>query len=288
MVIIRVLICDGNTREDRASFTEYTGCTPSEHIAGLLLAMDNDIVIEIVFPADPDPVRTLPLHLYDGILFTGSNSHIYDGQPSTARQLDFARKAFASGVPLFGICWGLQLAAAAAGGRVGPNRADYGICETPFAAGIQLTDAGTKHPMHKSRNLRFDEFSFHSDEVIELPQGAVVTARNGKFIQAAEIKFDKSIFWGVQYHPELLGRDQAGYLRESAKSLVADGTFDSLKNVEEIAALIEGYNHELDSPRLNQLCCGVDMTLFEYRPLELINWLQHLVIPRAASDRAIG
>ena len=56
---------------------------------------------------------------FDGVMIPGSPLHIYDPTPSVTRQIDFARAAFALGVPVWGSCWGLQLATVALGG-LGP------------------------------------------------------------------------------------------------------------------------------------------------------------------------
>ena len=45
----------------------------------------------------------------------------YDPTPCVSRQIDFARAAFAIGVPIWGSCWGLQLAVVGLGGSVRRN-----------------------------------------------------------------------------------------------------------------------------------------------------------------------
>nr|Q936S7.1 RecName: Full=Gamma-glutamyl-L-1-hydroxyisopropylamide hydrolase; AltName: Full=Gamma-glutamyl-L-alaninol hydrolase; Short=Galo hydrolase [Pseudomonas sp.]CAC81338.1 gamma-glutamyl-L-1-hydroxyisopropylamide hydrolase [Pseudomonas sp. KIE171] len=279
---LRILICDGNTEADRASFKKFVGCAPSKQFESLLKNYNSQIRTEIAFPADPGPLMTLPLGAYDGILITGSNSHIYEAQPGNLRQIEFAQKAFASGTPMFGVCWGMQLAVVAAGGEVLPSRVADCSCETPFATGVELTSYGSGHPMHHSRTSGFDVFSFHSDEVTRLPGGAVVTARNRNFIQAVEIKHGRSTFWGVQYHPELSGWDQAGFLRESARSLVEDGSYETLNHVEHAAQAISMFKAGAQISEENLVHFeGVDTNSFEFRPLEILNWLDHLVIPTA-------
>ncbi|WP_342244355.1 type 1 glutamine amidotransferase [Pseudomonas sp. OTU5201] len=279
---LRILICDGNTEADRASFKKFLGCAPSKHFERLLKHYNPQIQTDIAFPADPDPLRILPLGAYDGILFTGSNSHIYEREPGNLRQIEFAKAAFASGTPMFGVCWGLQLAIVAAGGEVLPSRAADCSCETPFASGVELTQYGSYHPMHSSRTTGFDVFSFHSDEVTRLPVGAIVTARNQRFIQAVEIKHGKSTFWGVQYHPELSGLDQAGFLRESAISLVEDGSYKSLSHVEHAAQAMSRFEAGAEVAEEDLIHFEeIDMSSFEFRPLEILNWLNYLVIPIA-------
>jgi GMP synthase (glutamine-hydrolysing) len=58
---------------------------------------------------------------FDGVMFPGSPLHICDPMPCVTRQIDFARAAFAAGVPVWGSCWGLQLATVALGGSVRRN-----------------------------------------------------------------------------------------------------------------------------------------------------------------------
>jgi GMP synthase (glutamine-hydrolysing) len=277
---LRILICDGNSAVDRASFKKFVGCTPSKHFERLLKHHNSELRTDIAYPADPDPLYVLPLGAYDGILFTGSNSHIYKREPGTLRQIEFAKAAFASGTPMFGVCWGLQLATVAAGGDVQPNRADENVCEAPFASGIRLTEQGRSHPMHHLRPDEFDAFSFHSDEVVSLPEDAIVTARNRNFVQAAEIKHGKSTFWGVQYHPELSGLDQAGFLRESAASLVAGGSYETHNHVESAAQAISRFKSGVEMPEESLIHFEtINMSAFDFRPLEILNWITHLVIP---------
>ncbi|EWH28592.1 type 1 glutamine amidotransferase [Pseudomonas aeruginosa] len=286
---LRILICDGNTAADRASFKKFVGYAPSKHFELMLKRCSSQIQTDIAYPADPDPLRVLPLGAYDGILFTGSNSHIYKQDPGVLRQIEFAKAAFESGTPMFGVCWGLQLATVAAGGEVLPSRAADCVCEAPFASGVQLTEHGCSHPMHQSRPAEFDVFSFHSDEVIRLPYGAIVTARNRNFIQAVEIRYGKSTFWGVQYHPELSGLDQAGFLRESAGALVADGRYESLEHVEHAAQAMSRFQNGVEISEEDMIHFEtINMNSFEFRPLEILNWLTHLVIPTAQCKLAVG
>ena len=55
---------------------------------------------------------------FDGVVITGSPLSVYKPVPAVTRQIDLAREVFASGVPSYGSCWGLQLMTAALGGVV--------------------------------------------------------------------------------------------------------------------------------------------------------------------------
>ncbi|WLE00823.1 type 1 glutamine amidotransferase (plasmid) [Agrobacterium leguminum] len=280
MTMKRVLIADGNIPADRAVFTRFNGCAPSGMFDQLLRTGWSNIETEILYPTDADAAPSLPLEGYDGILFTGSNSNIYKREPGTLRQIEFARAAFESGTPVFGVCWGLQLATVALGGEVQPSRAEACGCEAPFASAIKLLDEGLAHPMHAGRTEVFDAFAFHSDEVTVLPPNATITAANEHFIQAAEIRAGKSVFWGVQYHPELTGSGMAGFLRGSVRELLAGRRFDSAERIEEAAEAMDSFgpgSQILERDR--HLFTGIDTRRFEFRPLELVNWVERLVLP---------
>ncbi len=138
---------------------------------------------------------------YDAVFLTGSPLHVYEDTPEVRRQLDFMRAVFASGTPAFGSCAGLQVATAAAGGTVRENRRGH---EAAFARRITPTEAGRSHPLLAGRPAAYDAPTIHSDEVEQLPDGAVLLASNGvTAVQAAEIRHAGGVFWGVQYHPEL-------------------------------------------------------------------------------------
>src|SRR3981189_2640265 len=81
---------------------------------------------------------------FDGVMFPGSPLHIYEPGPCVSRQIDFARAAFAAGLPVWGSCWGLQLAVVALGGSVRRNLRGR---ELPIARAITMTDAGRAPPL---------------------------------------------------------------------------------------------------------------------------------------------
>ncbi len=63
----------------------------------------------------------MDLESYDGVAFTGSSLDVFDDIPEVTRQIELARAVFATGTPLFGSCWGLQVMSVAAGGTVCRN-----------------------------------------------------------------------------------------------------------------------------------------------------------------------
>lgn len=280
MTQLRILISEGNEQADRAIFTAHNGCAPSGMFEKLLRQLRPDIESEVLLTTDAGHVPQRPLSEYDGILFTGSNSNIHKMTEGTRRQIDFARTAFDSGTPMFGICWGLQLATVAVGGEVGPSQVEDCKCEAPFSFGVGLSEEGRGHPMHMGRPGVFDTFGFHSDQITRLAPGSRVTARNRHFIQGVEITGPKSVFWGVQYHPELDGPDTAGFMRGSIQELVDGEVYSSLDAIEAVAEALDRFAPDSPPTKADMALFGsLDVTSFDFRPIELMNWLEHMVVP---------
>jgi GMP synthase (glutamine-hydrolysing) len=273
--LLRLLVLEGNSPAGRRRIAETAGATPGESYASLLRAMAPEAVIDIHLAADDGARTPRPLDDYHGVAITGSSLNIYRREAESTRQVAFVREVFAQGIPMFGSCWGLQLAAVAAGGEVGLNPAGR---EVAFARKITLTDAGHAHPMHARRPAAFDAPAIHSDIVTRLPDNTVVTARNAMSdVQAAEIRFGRGVFWGVQYHPEYRLHDIAAVIRRYGQTLVDEGFFANLAELEhyagDLAALEANPGRRDIAWRL-----GVDRDVVsdETRQIELTNWIAFL------------
>ena len=276
----RLLVIEGNTARARAKQTEFLGRSYSEGYSDVLRAIVPDAAVDICFPADeganvPDAAG---LDGYDGVAITGSALNAYESKPEIAQQVDLVRTIYETGVPIFGSCWGLQIGALAAGGSVvrSPKGREIGL-----ARKIVLTDAGRDHPMHKGKKLVFDAPAVHTDEVGEKPDGMTVTATNAfSEVQAAEIRHGKSVFWGVQYHPEFTLAEMAAIIRRYGKVLVDEGPFCDLDQLERHAADLSDLH---DDPARTDIAwrLGYDIDVLDpdTRLAEIRNWLERLVLP---------
>jgi GMP synthase (glutamine-hydrolysing) len=176
------------------------------------------------------------------VFLTGSPLHLYEETPETRRTVAFMRAVFASGTPSFGSCAGLQVATVAAGGSVRPNARSP---EAGFARRIAPTKAGRAHPLLSGRPAAYDAPAIHTDEVEALPSGATLLAGNRvTAVQAAEIRFDGGVFWGVQYHPEIGLDEVAGALRRQSDTLVKADLARSQDDVEAYAQQIDALHAE--------------------------------------------
>ena len=280
------LVAESETADEREARRRHAGKSSGETYASTLRQLRPDAEITIVAPADDDAqvYEANALGLFDAVFITGSPLHVYDDSPEVRRQLTFMRSVFASGTPSFGSCAGLQLAVAAAGGKVRkmPQRMEAGI-----ARRITPTDAGRDHPLLAGRAASWDAPAIHGDEVETLPADATLLASNAvTTIQAAEIRHDGGIFWGVQYHPELALGEIAVALRRQAEDIVEAGLAETTGDVEHRADQLDALHHDPDRRSL-LWALGVDREFADEarRRTELNNFLDHLA-DIDASDRA--
>jgi len=220
---LRFLVVEGNTRGAREAHKAAYGQMLSESYAQVIQEIERTAVCDIAFPTDEG--ANLPdragLESYDGIVLTGSHLNIYDRTPEILRQIDLMRAIYASRTPSFGSCWGLQVAAVAAEGDVRPNPRGR---EVGFARRLRRTEAGRGHSLVEGRPEVYDAPAIHLDMVTALPEDAVVVATNPvSQVQAAEIRKDGGVFWGVQYHPEFSLAELAVILRQRTDLMVREG-----------------------------------------------------------------
>jgi GMP synthase (glutamine-hydrolysing) len=144
-------------------------------------------VFSVVLPCTTplDKVRELaPL----GVILSGGPCSVYDADAPAADPA-----VLAIGIPVLGICYGLQFIAHHLGGKVvsAPAR-EYGhaevnvIAETPLFRGLPET---------------LDVWMSHGDHARELPEGFKLTAETANAVAGIE-NIERRI-WAVQFHPEV-------------------------------------------------------------------------------------
>lgn len=276
----RVLVIDGNVAEIRARQFAALGYDSGTGYARVLKRIDPSLRVDIVRGAEADPQfpEGVGLDNYDGVTMTGSALNIYNGGAAVTHQINLVKAVFAAGVPFFGSCWGLQVAATAAGGEV---RANTRGREFGFARRILLTDAGRQHPLFKDKPAAFEAPTVHRDEIASLPSGAVVLAVNDFGIQAASFDFGRGTFWGVQYHPEYDFLDIAAAAERYGEILVGEGMFHDTPALTAFAAELRALQEDpTDAPLVWKHGLGPAMRTEALRLLEIRNWLEAQVLPR--------
>ncbi|MEM1034743.1 MAG: glutamine-hydrolyzing GMP synthase, partial [Myxococcota bacterium] len=141
-----------------------------------------------------------PFHLADArIDALAPTAIILSGGPSSVYGDDAPRigpHVFELGVPVLGICYGVQLTAQLLGGRV--ERADkheYG------SAAVTVTRADGVFGRLAAGDA-IEVWMSHGDRIAALPDGFVTIGENDSTPACAIAHFDRKIF-GLQFHPEV-------------------------------------------------------------------------------------
>jgi len=128
-----------------------------------------------------------------GIVLSGGPSSVYDKDAPVCDP-----QVLELGVPILGICYGMQWLTHSLGGKVErAQRREYGRgeldiqCESKLFAGVPA---------------KVKVWNSHGDHVVELPAGFHVTARTDNAVAAVE--HPASRFYGVEFHPEVNHTDR--------------------------------------------------------------------------------
>jgi GMP synthase (glutamine-hydrolysing) len=274
----RVLVIDGNRASIREQQVAAGGSPSGEGYARTLESLAA-VRCDIVRPADGEVRLGQPLAAYDGVAITGSALNVYDGGAPIERQLELARATFSAGVPFFGSCWGLQVAIAAAGGRVRPNPLGR---EFGFARRIELNETGRRHPMFAGKPTVFEAITVHRDDVVDLPAGTQVLAANDMGVQALELRHGRGVFWGVQYHPEYSFAEIAACAVRYGAKLVEEGLFADRAELAAFVADLRALMQRPDDARLAwKHGLGSAVLQEPLKLAELRNWLEIEVLAHA-------
>jgi GMP synthase (glutamine-hydrolysing) len=131
-----------------------------------------------------------------GVILSGGPSSVYD---QDAPKCDPA--VLAAGIPVLGICYGMQWIAKTLGGRVEPaGRREYGRAEFQTESGGQPAELFHQLP----GKLRI--WNSHGDNVLAVPAGYRTTGKTENAIAAIE-NLEKRIH-AVQFHPEVNHTEQ--------------------------------------------------------------------------------
>ncbi|MCG5247055.1 type 1 glutamine amidotransferase [Methylorubrum extorquens] len=276
--MLRLLIADGNDRDGRAKREAAVGQTTSQAFASVVADLAPEVACTLVNPADAEAAIGSDLAGFDGMVLTGSTLRLADDGPAVRRQLDLMRAALEAGLPVFGSCWGMQVAAAIAGGDVGenPRGPEYG-----FARRLTATGDGAAHPLLTGRAPAWDAPAIHLDAVVGAPSGARVLAANAMLdVQAIEIRYGRGLFWGTQYHPETDLDELAAMLRLSADAVVSAGLAADHAAVEAYAGEISDLDGSEGATRRHRawrLGIGADVLESVQRRREIGNFLECLL-----------
>ena len=149
-----------------------------------------------ILPCDAGPA---PMERFAprGIILSGGPESVLDSDTLRAPP-----RVFDLGVPVLGICYGMQTMAAQLGGKVeSSGKREFGHAELRVHGGDALFD-GLSEPAPSGGGARIDVWMSHGDRVLEIPPGFRLAASTANTPIAA-IADESRRFYGVQFHPEV-------------------------------------------------------------------------------------
>jgi GMP synthase (glutamine-hydrolysing) len=141
-----------------------------------------------------------------GIILSGSHLSAYD--ESTAKA---PKAVFDMGVPVLGICYGMQTMAQQLGGRVEAGSVrEFGYAEVRARGHTKLLDGIEDYRTADGHGM-LKVWMSHGDKVVELPPGFKLMAST-EACPIAGMADEARRFYGVQFHPEVTHTRQGAKL----------------------------------------------------------------------------
>ncbi len=143
-----------------------------------------------------------------GIVLSGGPETVTGDDPPRAPQ-----QVFELGVPVLGICYGMQTMAAQLGGDVAASlKHEYGYAQVRARGHSRLLKDIEDHTSAEGWGL-LDVWMSHGDRVEELPPDftAICTTDNAPLAGMAD---ESRSFYGLQFHPEVTHTRQGGRILE--------------------------------------------------------------------------
>ena len=120
---------------------------------------------------------------------------------------------FELGVPVFGICYGMQTMAVQLGGKVeSSNKREFGYAQVRARGHTELLRDIEDHTTPEGYGM-LDVWMSHGDKVTEMPEGFKLMASTDSAPHAGMADETRK-FYGVQFHPEVTHTRQGGRILE--------------------------------------------------------------------------
>ncbi len=157
------------------------------------------------FDLDEQAIREFDPH---GIILSGGPESVTEATTPRASNI-----VFELGVPVLGICYGMQTMAAQLGGEVsGSTEREFGYAQVKHVGESELF-RGIEDHVDENGDFLLDVWMSHGDKVTALPPGFECIGSSGNAPFAAMANEEKK-FYGVQFHPEVTHTRQGGRLLE--------------------------------------------------------------------------
>ena len=143
-----------------------------------------------------------------GIILSGGPSSVYENNAPT-----IDKEIFSLGIPVLGICYGMQLMVSLLGGKVVPAQDKKGR-----EYGKAIASFDNKCPLFKGIPSKSVAWMSHGDHIESIPNGFKVCGYTKNCLNAAIFNLEKN-FYGVQFHPEVKHTE---YGKDILKSFLVD------------------------------------------------------------------
>ena len=143
-------------------------------------------------------VERIKEHNPQGLILSGSPSSVYEeGAPRCDPEL------FKMGLPVLGICYGMQLATEAFGGKVqSTSTREYGRA---------ILTADTTSSLFENTSVEQQVWMSHGDQVSNISEDFIALAHTDTCPFAA-VKHNSLPIYGIQFHPEVTHSPEGGEL----------------------------------------------------------------------------
>ena len=132
-----------------------------------------------------------------GIILAGGPESVHEDDSPRAPEC-----VFNLGVPVLGICYGMQTMAEQMGGKVqGSDVREFGYAQVKVEGSASLLHDIKDHVDHDG-NALLDVWMSHGDKVVAMPEGFAVMASTDS-CPIAGMYHEEKKFFGVQFHPEV-------------------------------------------------------------------------------------
>jgi GMP synthase (glutamine-hydrolysing) len=143
-----------------------------------------------ILPYDVDASRIKSITGVKGIIFSGGPNSVYDEDAPT-----IDKAILELGLPILGICYGMQLMSQMLGGKVQhKDNHEYGKSHLIIDKELNL---------FKDLDKEIITWMSHGDSVIEMPKGFEAIAHTDNCDIASMANIKKNMY-GVQFHPEVV------------------------------------------------------------------------------------
>ena len=146
------------------------------------------------FDMDEDEIRE---YQPSGIILAGGPESVTEGDSPRAPQV-----VFELGVPVLGICYGMQTMSEQLGGKVeSSNLREFGYAQIKVHGRTRLLHDVVDHVTSDGSSL-LDVWMSHGDKVTQMPEGFELMAST-ESCPIAGMCCENRQFYGVQFHPEV-------------------------------------------------------------------------------------